>query len=307
MNRILKLWQPAMLAALALTFNACTEEYDYIPETNIDLQGAYILTDETTLILGEDDAQQLQFTVARHDSTEAATYKLYTTNSSINIPAEVSFAANEGTKHFTVDFDFPIGTIEEDVTIGVEENDTYMYGAHSQTYTISRLKLISGCMLYCYGGLFSDDLGNPAPALWDINVFEYGYDENKNGTSVARYLINNPYDGLGLGENAIGHRVIFSLDNKNAATLASGDQTLCYITAMGPDGSLVSANIVVTGNGTYYPAGERISLTGIDVPVDNVILFPWTLSLQNTNLGFGLANHAVIFPEGYDPIHQKQN
>lgn len=73
MNRILKLWQPAMLAAMALAFNACTEEYDYIPETNIDLQGAYILTDETTLILGEDDAQQLQFTVARHDSTEAAT------------------------------------------------------------------------------------------------------------------------------------------------------------------------------------------------------------------------------------------
>ena len=104
-----------------MAFNACTEEYDYIPETNIDLQGAYILTDETTLILGEDDAQQLQFTVARHDSTEAATYKLYTTNSSINIPTEVSFAANEGTKHFTVDFDFPIGTIEEDVTIGVEE------------------------------------------------------------------------------------------------------------------------------------------------------------------------------------------
>ena len=283
MNRILKLWQPAMLAALALAFNACTEEYDYIPETNIDLQGAYILTDETTLILGEDDAQQLQFTVARHDSTEAATYKLYTTNSSINIPTEVSFAANEGTKHFTVDFDFPIGTIEEDVTIGVEENDTYMYGAHSQTYTISRCKKIQGqTMMTTY--LLGDNAGNPYTGL--IDMYEYGtLTDEETGVKTARYLIKEPYliisqAGMGIGE---GYNIIFSLDSKGKATTA--EQPIYY------DTYFVGGDMTVSGNGTYYPQY-------------NAIIFIWAMNIPSAGGGIGSIEHDIYFPIGYNPLPQ---
>lgn len=282
MNRILKLWQPAILAALALSFNACTEEYDYIPETNIDLQGAYILTDETTLILGEDDAQQLQFTVARHDSTEAATYKLYTTNSSINIPTEVSFAANEGTKHFTVDFDFPIGTIEEDVTIGVEENDTYMYGAHSQTYTISRCKKIPGQTIMA--SYFLSD-GQGGPGRWLLDIYEYGTLTNEEtGVKTARYLLKEPYlvmaqIGQGYGD---GYNVIFSLDSNGNATTT--EQGLYYDTYNGGE-------VTVAGNGTYYP-------------MYNQVIFVWAMNIPSLGGGFGSVQHIIQFPTGYNPLPQ---
>lgn len=282
MNRILKLWQPAMLAVFALAFNACTDEYEYTPQPDADYEGAYILADETTLILGEDDAQQLSFTVARHDSTEAATYKLYTTNSSVNVPTEVNFAANEGTKKFTIDFDFPIGTIEENVTIGVEEGDTYMYGAHSQTYTISRCKKIPGqTTMASY--FFSD--GQGGPGTWLLDIYEYGtLTDEETGVKTARYLLKEPFavmEQVGQGYGT-GYNVIFSLDSNGNATTA--EQGLYYDTYNGGE-------VVVSGNGTYYSNY-------------NAIVFIWTLRIPSLGGGFGSIEHDIYFPTGYNPIPQ---
>ncbi len=282
MNRILKLWQPAMLAVVALAFNACTEEYDYVPVSDTDFSGAYILADETTLILGEDDAQQLSFTVARHDSTEAATYKLYTTNSNINIPEEVSFAANEGTKHFTIDFDIPVGTIEEEVTIGVEEGQEYMYGAHSQTYTISRCRRIPGQTIMA-SYFFGD--GQGGPGTWLLDIYEYGtLTDEETGAKTARYLLKEPYlvaaqVGQGYGD---GYNVIFSLDSEGNASTA--EQGLYYDTYNGGE-------VVVAGSGTYYPQY-------------NAIIFAWSMNIPSLGGGFGAIEHDIYFPAGYNPLPQ---
>lgn len=271
-----------MLAALALAFNACTEEYEYTPQHDADYSGAYILADETTLILGENDAQQLQFTVARHDSTEAATYKLYTTNSTVNIPAEVSFAANEGTKHLTVNFDLPIGTIEEKVTIGVEDGDTYMYGAHSQTYTISRCKLIEG-QTYMESYFFTD--GQGGPGSWLIEMYEYGTSTNEEtGVKTARYLIMEPYlvaeqVGQGYGD---GYNIVFTLDSNGKAQTT--EQGLFYDTYNGGE-------VTVAGSGTYYPN-------------ENAIIFVWSMNIPALGGGFGAIQHNIYFPTGYNPIPQ---
>lgn len=282
MNRILKLWQPAMLAVFALAFNACTDEYEYTPQPDADYEGAYILADETTLILGEDDAQQLSFTVARHDSTEAASYKLYTTNSSVNVPTEVNFAANEGTKKFTIDFDLPIGTIEEGVTIGVEEGDTYMYGAHSQTYTISRCKKIPGQTIMA--SYFLSD-GQGGPGTWLLDIYEYGtLTDEETGVKTARYLLKEPFavmEQVGQGYGT-GYNVIFSLDSNGNATTA--EQGLYYDTYNGGE-------VVVSGNGTYYSN-------------NNAIVFIWTLNIPSLGGGFGQIEHDIYFPTGYNPIPQ---
>lgn len=303
MNRILKLWQPAMLAVFALAFNACTDEYEYTPQPDADYEGAYILADETDIILTADDVQELSFTVARHNDAEAGTYRLYSSNSGVQVPSEVTFNAGEKSKDFTVSFDVPVGTIDEEVVIGIEDEDTYMYGAHSQTFTISRLRKVEGAMWY-EEGLFLTGGG------WEANVYEQGITEAENGETVARFLVVEPYHNSDI-ENVLsltanettGYNVEIQLSSDGTATVSGA---LFYIPASMTGDPTVTGDAIPNGNGTYYSGTQSMPSSGNQL--SNFILFPWNIRIGSTGLAFtNVSYEALVFPTGYEPMTQTQN
>lgn len=292
------------MAVLAIAFNACTDEYEYDAVTDTDNSGAYILTDTESptinIVLTEEDAQEIKFSVARHDSTTAETYTLYTDNSEINIPSEISFAAGEAKKDVTATFNVPAGTIGMEITIGVGDGKAYTYGRHSQTYSINRLRKINGCVFYSYG-IFADASGEVVPAYWDVDVYEYGFTKAKDGSTVASYLVNNPYEGSGLGEDAVGYSITFSIDNTGAITM-NGRQGLFYCSASFSGSPAITGVVTASGSGLYVP-GEG-TIDGI-LKASNFILFTWNLPIGTSGYGFN-ATHALIFPDGYNPLTQTQ-
>jgi len=279
MNKILKSSCYAVTALLATVFTACTDDYDYDPAP-VENDGAYVLANgSTTMILTEKDQQSLSFTVTRHDKTEAKTYKLYSSEANVPVPSEVSFAEGEEAKTITVNFNFPVGTIEKKVTIGVEDEDAYIYGAHSQTYTISRCKALpEGSFLQ--SSFFVTDDGRPA--IWDVDIYEFGVTtDEKTGTKTAKYLIKDPYyvaQQIGYG-NATGYNFVITLTDKGKANATQ--QPIFHYDDYGAD-------VAAKGKGTYFFNY-------------NAIQFLWSIDIPNLG-GFGSYTHIVYFPDGYDPI-----
>lgn len=274
MNKILKNSCYAMIALLSTAFTACTDDYDYDPAP-VENDGAYILADETELILGENDQQQLSFTVTRHDKTQAKTYKLYSSDANVPVPSEVSFAEGEEYKTFTVNFNVPVGTIEKQVVIGVEDEDAYIYGAHSQTYTISRCKALpDGSSIY------SDWFGGK----WYIDIYEYGTStDEETGVKTVKFLVKDPFyvsPQVGLG-NGTGYNFVFTINSKNKA--AAAQQSICEY-----EGGM---DITAKGNGTYFPGY-------------NYVQFLWSMDVPDLGGGFGSFTHIIYFPGGYDPLQQ---
>lgn len=304
MNKIIKYWQLCIMAVLSVAFTACTEEYEYDPTTDTTGYGAYMdASTQTSIILKEDDPQQLSFTVLRHDTTSAATYKLYTDYEDIDIPESVSFNAGEKSKTITATFNVPSGTVQKQVVIGIAGEDAYTYGANSLTFIISRLKKVSGAMFYESGLFFQR-------ATWEVSVYENGFTRNADGTTSASYLIVEPYaneeiaSAIGLTENDTkGYNLKFSLSNDGKATLKSGS-SLFYITANVTGDPSIVGDAIPSGDGTYYK--DETQLSSGDT-FSNFVLFPWNIAIGKTGYGFtSVSLEAVIFPEGYDPLTQTQ-
>ena len=301
MSKTIKYWQLCLMAILAMAFSACTEEYEYDPTTDTATTGAYMeATTETSIILTEDDAQQLSFTVLRHDSTTAATYKLYTDYDEMDIPETVSFTAGEKSKTITASFNVPSGTVQKKIVIGIDSADAYTYGAHSLTFIVSRLKKVSGAKYYESGLFFNG-------AEWDVSVYENGFTKNADGTTIASYLVVEPYgnedvsSALGLTENETkGYNLEINLSNDGKAELVSG--SLFYITSALTQDPTAVGDAIPNGSGTYYKDETSVSEGTV---LSNFILFPWTISIGKTGYGFTATSlEAIIFPEGYDPLTQ---
>nr|WP_301850724.1 hypothetical protein [uncultured Prevotella sp.] len=271
MKTIIKYSHIALLAVIAFAFSACTDEYDYDSVETVNNEGAYILANgKTTLYWNDTEDQAFSVVVARHDDSEAKTYKLTTSDGSVSVPAEVSFEANEKSKVVPVTCHFNVGDIKKKVTIGIADEDAYTYGAHSQTYTISRCKTFEGKFM-------SEAFGNEdgTPAEYPVTVYECGVTTNEEtGKKTAQYLISNVYD--------FGYDVMFTLkDNGKAAT--EGQPAWTH-----PN----YGDVYVSGNGTYYSS-------------QNCILFLWSHDIPNLG-GFGITREYLFFPDGYDPFNQVQ-
>lgn len=300
MSKTIKYWQLCLMAILAMAFSACTEEYEYDPTTDTATTGAYMeATTETSIILTEDDAQQLSFTVLRHDSTTAATYKLYTDYDEMDIPETVSFTAGEKSKTITASFNVPSGTVQKKIVIGIDSADTYTYGAHSLTFVISRLKKISDCQIFATGGVFT------GAALWNMDIYEYGKVVENGAVVSTSYLVKDPYasDDIGLPEDCIGkgNQFTFTLTPDGKATMGSGTNSLFYCSASFTGDASVVGDLIISGTGTYY--ASPVELTE-GFTASNFVLFNWESRIGTTGYGFGTCTHAVIFPEGYDPLTQ---
>ena len=91
MKTIIKYSHIALLAVIAFAFSACTDEYDYDSVETVNNEGAYILANgKTTLYWNDTEDQAFSVVVARHDDSEAKTYKLTTSDGSVSVPAETS-------------------------------------------------------------------------------------------------------------------------------------------------------------------------------------------------------------------------
>lgn len=130
--------QAIVCMALALSFNACTDEVDRDPSP-VQTEGvqAYFYQDEQTdYSFLPDDEQTFTFTIGRQ-TTEAATVHLTSDNTSFTVPQTVDFAAGEISKVVTVTFNIEIGE-SASLTLALGEGENYTYGASAMTFNISR-------------------------------------------------------------------------------------------------------------------------------------------------------------------------
>lgn len=325
MNRIFKNGYAVALATLALAFTACTDEYEYdpaAPETGA--AGAYISADETTIIFTEDEVPTITFTVERHDTEEAKSYRLYSSDEGVQIPSEVSFAAGEESKTLTVNLTLPAGTIGKEIVIGVNDEDAYMYGRKSMTFNVSVCRRVPGAMFYTQ---FIDD--GTHGSLWDAIIYEYGKttsqrtDTEGNPVTITKstFYLRDPYnvqatdengnplyneDGTPqtiFGDNGVGYGLTFTISSSSHRAELGSNPTLFYADATVTGDPAYTGTIIPSGDGTYYPEGEQVTLEP-GVTAENVVVFSWMLLIGDTGAGYNGVPHAILFPKGYDVIDQ---
>lgn len=325
MNRIFKNGYAVALATLALAFTACTDEYEYdpaAPETGA--AGAYISADETTIIFTEDEVPTITFTVERHDTEEAKSYRLYSSDEGVQIPSEVSFAAGEESKTLTVNLTLPAGTIGKEIVIGVNDEDAYVYGSKSMTFNVSVCRRVPGAMFYTR---FIGD--GTHGSLWDAIIYEYGKttsqrtDTEGNPVTITKstFYLKDPYnlqatdeDGNPLynedgtpqtifGDNGVGYGLTFTISSSSHRAELGSNPTLFYADETVTGDPAYTGTIIPSGDGTYYPEGEQVTLEP-GVTAENVVVFSWMLLIGDTGAGYNGVPHAILFPKGYDVIDQ---
>lgn len=327
MNRIFKNGYAVALATLALAFTACTDEYEYdpaAPETGA--AGAYISADETTFIFTQDDdIKTITFTVERHDTEEAKSYRLYSSDEGVQIPSEVSFAAGEESKTLTVNVTLPANTLGKEIVIGVNDEDAYMYGSKSMTFTVSVCRRVPGAMFYTQ---FIGD--GTHGSLWDAIIYEYGKttsqrtDTEGNPVTITKstFYMKDPYnvqatdengnplyneDGTPqtiFGDNGVGYGLTFTISSSSHRAELGSNPTLFYADETVTGDPAYTGTIIPSGDGTYYPEGEQVTLEP-GVTAENVVVFSWMLLIGDTGAGYNGVPHAILFPKGYDVIKQE--
>lgn len=325
MNRIFKNGYAVALATLALAFTACTDEYEYdpaAPETGA--AGAYISADETTIIFTEDEVPTITFTVERHDTEEAKSYRLYSSDEGVQIPSEVCFAAGEESKTLTVNLTLPAGTIGKEIVIGVNDEDAYVYGSKSMTFTVSVCRRVPGALFYTQ---FIGD--GTHGSLWEAIIYEYGKTTSQRTDTEGKpvtitkstFYLKDPYnvqatdengnplyneDGTPqtiFGDNGVGYGLTFTISSSSHRAELGSNPTLFYADETVTGDPAYTGTIIPSGDGTYYPEGEQVTLEP-GVTAENVVVFSWMLLIGDTGAGYNGVPHAILFPKGYDVIDQ---
>ena len=139
MKKINKYISMVALSALAMAFNACTDECER-EASPVQTDGLTAYIDFNTLTSLEflpDDEQAFEVKIGRQLATETATVHITAEGEKFNVPQTVEFAAGETEKTVKITFDIAIGT-SASVKIGIEESETYIYGLTEQTIKVSR-------------------------------------------------------------------------------------------------------------------------------------------------------------------------
>ena len=171
MKKLLKYSLMLLCAVMAIGMASCTDSYDYDPAAP-ENKGAFLIANTTSYMFTPGQEQAFNITVQRRDTTEAGSVNLTSDNTKFNVPATVSFAANEKTKTVTVTSNLPSGS-DETVNISVAEGEAYSYGANTVTINVTTPKK--------YIGTFSSTAFGDA---WEQPVYELG-----NG----RYMLPDLY------------------------------------------------------------------------------------------------------------------
>ncbi len=200
MKKINKYISMVALSALAMAFNACTDECER-EASPVQTDGLTAYIDFNTLTSLEflpDDEQAFEVKIGRQLATETATVHITAEGEKFNVPQTVEFAAGETEKTVKITFDIAIGT-SASVKIGIEESETYIYGLTEQTIKVSRdYTWVSAGSL-----TFSD-------ATFTGAEEELAVEKAKEGNNL--YRIIEPYC-----EEGAGIHVQFTLDDNNNA------------------------------------------------------------------------------------------
>lgn len=144
MNKLMKYSCFAIMALSALTFTACTEDYDYDPYTNVENSGFYFTEASDRALFYPEDTKSITVEVCRaeSESKEAATVQLSASSNLVTLPSEVSFAAGESKKKITIPVANTPGIHDVDITIA-NEKDKFAYGpvTYSQRIIVCGEKL----------------------------------------------------------------------------------------------------------------------------------------------------------------------
>lgn len=188
MNKLMKYSCFAIMALSALTFTACTEDYDYDPYTNVENSGFYFTEASDRALFYPEDNKSITVEVCRaeSESKEAATVQLSTSSNLVTLPSKVSFAAGESKKEVTIPVANTPGIHDVDITIA-NEKDKFAYGP----VTYSQRIIVCGEELT---GTFTSELRESS---WNVTVYKLGNDG---------YDIKNCYEE--------GNDIVFSLDNE---------------------------------------------------------------------------------------------
>ncbi len=103
---------------ISIGMTSCTDSYDYDPAAQ-ENKGAFLIANTTSYMFTPGEAQEFEVTIQRRDTIEAGVVNLTSDNAKFNVPTQVSFAANEKTKTFTVTSNLDSGS-EEQSTLALQ-------------------------------------------------------------------------------------------------------------------------------------------------------------------------------------------
>lgn len=207
---------------ISIGMTSCTDSYDYDPAAQ-ENKGAFLIANTTSYMFTPGEAQEFEVTIQRRDTIEAGVVNLTSDNAKFNVPTQVSFAANEKTKTFTVTSNLDSGS-EETVNIGIAEGDGYSYGANTITFNVTTPKKYVGTFT---SAIFED--------VWDQVVYELG---------GGKYMLPDLY--------IEGAPITFVIDwNTNKITVAA---QIAWVHS-------TYGKVDVQGSGTYDPTEKVAKMT----------------------------------------------
>lgn len=222
MKKIFKYSLMLLCAIMAIGMTSCTDSYDYDPAAP-ENKGAFLIANTTSYMFTPGEAQEFDITVQRRDTVEAGVVDLKSDNDKFNVPAQVSFAANEKTKTIKVTSNLDSGS-EETVNISVAEGEGYSYGANTVTIYVTTPKK--------YVGTFNSTVMGDA---WEQVVYEMG-----NG----KYMLPDLY--------AQGGNITFVIDWKTNKITVSPQAAWVHSSY---------GTVAVQGSGTYDPVEKVAKMT----------------------------------------------
>ncbi len=222
MKKIFKYSLMLLCTIISIGMTSCTDSYDYDPAAQ-ENKGAFLIANTTSYMFTPGEAQEFEVTIQRRDTIEAGVVNLTSDNAKFNVPTQVSFAANEKTKTFTVTSNLDSGS-EETVNIGIAEGDGYSYGANTITFNVTTPKKYVGTFT---SAIFED--------VWDQVVYELG---------GGKYMLPDLY--------IEGAPITFVIDwNTNKITVAA---QIAWVHS-------TYGKVDVQGSGTYDPTEKVAKMT----------------------------------------------
>lgn len=161
MKKIFKYSLILLCTIMSIGMTSCTDSYDYDPAAPED-KGAILIASTTSYMFTPGEAQEFNVTIQRRDTVEAGVVNLTSDNDKFNVPSQVSFAANEKTKTFTVTSNLDSGS-DETINISIAKGEGYSYGANTITFNVTTPKK--------FIGTFSSEAFGDA---WEQTVYELG-------------------------------------------------------------------------------------------------------------------------------------
>ena len=193
MNKLMKYSCFAIMALAAMTFTACTEDYDYDPYANVENSGFYFTEAGDKTLLYPEDSKSITIEVCRaeSESKEAASVQLSTDSNILTLPSEISFAAGESKKKVTIPVSNTPGIYDVNITMA-NDKDKFAYGP----VTYSQRIIVCGEQL---SGQFTSQMFGSTS---DVTVYKLGN---------AGYDIKDCYEE--------GADIVFELDEAGDITV----------------------------------------------------------------------------------------